>query len=666
MSDAAGPARTKKVPARTKKVELVHDAAARRSDERRATAAREVMNIVIVGHVAHGKSTLVGRLFHDTGSLPEGKAEAIRASCERRGMPFEWAFLMDALQAERDQGVTIDAAHIRFRTGHRDYVIIDAPGHREFVKNMVTGAASADAALLVIDAAEGVREQSRRHGYLLHLLGVRQVAVVINKMDLVDYAAARFEAVARECCAYLERIGVHPTDVIPVSSREGDNVAHGSARMAWHGGPTVVEALDDFVAPPPPTDLPLRLPLQDVYRFDDRRILVGRVETGRFAVGDELLFSPSNKSARVASIESWNLGCVVDNALAGHSVGITLDKQIFVERGEVASHADRPPIETNVFRAHLFWLGRRPLAVGNEYKLKLNTSETPVEVQAIERVIDTHDLSAAPADRVERYGVAEVVLRTRGMLALDEFTHSPLTGRFVLVDGYEIGGGGIINMEGYPDQRGLVTVKGTNLTAVERRVSAEARAARSHHRGGVLWFTGRPSAGKSTLAVEVEHRLFRKGYNVYVLDGDNVRRGLNANLGFSPDDRAENIRRVGEAAALFADAGIVCITAFISPYRSDRERARAASQASAPDVFHEIYIRAELELCERRDPKGLYKKARKGELSDFTGVSAPYEAPDKADLVIDTGAENVDHCAQRIVEYIERHFALAAGGRSGR
>ena len=654
MSDAAG-------PARISKVEPARDVAARP-----AAPGREVMNMVVVGHVDHGKSTLVGRLFFDTGSLPEGKAEAIRAGCERRGMPFEWAFLMDALQAERDQGVTIDAAHIRFRTPRRDYVIIDAPGHREFVKNMVTGASSAEAALLVIDAAEGVREQSRRHCYLLHLLGVRQVAVVINKMDLVDFAAARFDAVAGECRAYLERIGLHPTHVIPVSSRDGDNVAHGSARMAWHGGPTVVEALDGFVASPPPTDLPLRLPLQDVYRFDERRILAGRVETGRLAVGDELLFSPSNKTARVASIESWNLDVVPNDAVAGCSVGITLDEQIFVERGEVASHPDRPPIETNVFRAHLFWLGRRPLVVGNVYKLKLNTTEAPVEVQAIERVIDTHDLSAAPADRVDRHGVAEVVLRTRGMLALDEFTNNPRTGRFVLVDGYDIAGGGIINMEGYPDQRGLVTVKGTNLTAVEHRVSVEARAARNDHKGGVVWFTGLPSAGKSTLAIEVEHRLFRKGYHVYVLDGDNVRRGLNANLGFSPDDRAENIRRVGESAALFADAGFICIAAFISPYRSDRERARVASQAYAPDTFHEVYIRADLELCERRDPKGLYKKARKGELRDFTGVSAPYEPPEKPELVVETGVENVDRCAQRIVEYVERHFALGTGGRSGR
>ncbi len=651
--------------ARRPGVALVAEAEAPPASATPAGAAREVLNIVIVGHVDHGKSTLVGRLFNDTGSMPEGKVEAIRAVCERRGMPFEWGFLMDALQAERDQGVTIDAAHIRFRSARRDYIIIDAPGHREFLKNMVTGAASADAALLVIDAAEGVREQSRRHGYLLHLLGVRQVAVAVNKMDLVDYDAERFAAIEAEYRAYLGRIGIDPTCFMPVSAREGDNVASASARMKWYRGATIVDALDAFAAPPPATELPLRLPLQDVYRFDDRRILAGRIESGRLAVGDALLFSPSNETARVASIESWARDAAPEEAVAGESIGITLDEQIFVERGEVASHAERPPVETNVFRAHLFWLGRTPLTVGRRYKLKLNTTEAAVEVQAIERVIDTRDLSAAAADAVERNGVAEVILRTRGMLALDEFGANPRTGRFVLVDGFDIAGGGIINMEGYPDQRRLVTQKSTNLTEVEHQVSAAARSTRNGHRGGVLWLTGLSGSGKSTLAIEAEQRLFRKGYQVYVLDGDNVRRGLNANLDFSPDDRAENIRRVGEVAALFANAGFIVITAFISPYRSDRERARAAAEAFGDDTFHEIHVSADLATCEQRDPKGLYRRARAGEIEQFTGVSAPYEPPEAAELVVDTNDASVTHCTKKIVDYVERHFTLVAGAGRG-
>lgn len=614
--------------------------------------ARESLNVVIVGHVDHGKSTLVGRLLHETGALPEGKIEAIEAMCQRRGMPFEWAFVTDAFQPERDQGVTIDVSYIRFRTARRGYVLIDAPGHREFLKNMVSGATGSDAALLVIDAAEGVMDLSRRHGYLLHLLGLREVVVAVTKMDCVDYAAERFAAIEDEIRGYLDSLGINPIFVIPVSGRDGDNIAGASSNMRWYEGPSVVEALDRLQAPPPLVDLPLRLAVQDVYRFDARRIIAGRIESGRLSVGDTLLFSPSNKTAKVKSLEGWNLPAPIHSASAGQSIGLTLDEQIFVERGEVASHVDDPPVETNVFRARIFWLGRTPLGVGDCYTLKLATASTSVEVQSLERVIDTDDLSTLATDRVERNGVAEVVLRARSMLALDPFSENLRMGRFVLFDGYDAVGGGIVSMEGYPDQRALVTVKSTNVQVVEHRITADMRLARGGHRGAVLWLTGLSGAGKSTLAIEVERRLFNKGYQVYVLDGDNIRRGLNTNLGFSPEDRAENIRRVGEVAALLVDAGCVVITAFISPYRSDRERARAA----AGSAFHEIYIHADLETCERRDSKGLYKRARAGEIPDFTGVSAPYEPPEKADLVVDTGDTTVEESVQAILDYVEKHI----------
>ncbi|MGB8275903.1 MAG: adenylyl-sulfate kinase [Alphaproteobacteria bacterium] len=620
--------------------------------------AAQPLKIVIVGHVDHGKSTLVGRLFHDTGSLPEGKLEAIQAMCTRRGMPFEWAFLMDALKSERDQGITIDTAQIWFNTDKRKYVLIDAPGHKEFLKNMVSGAASADAAILVIDALEGVREQSRRHGYLLHLLGVRQVTVAVNKMDLVGYAADRFESVAGEIRAYLGEIGVTPTHVIPVSAREGDGIVYRSAHMPWYTGPSLVEALDGFAAPISPVDLPLRFPVQDVYKFDERRIIAGRIETGQIRVGDTLLFSPANKTARVVSIEEWNVPVPTIVAGPGRSVGVTLDEQIFVERGAVASHPDNPPIETNVFRARLFWLGRKALKPGNRYTLKLATARHLVEVQEIEKVIDTTDLSSGLASEVPRSAVAEVVLRSRGMMALDEFSNSPRTGRFVLIEDYDIVGGGIVGMEGYPDQRHALTVKSTNIFSVDHRVTTSARWHVNGHSSGVLWFTGLSGAGKTTLALELERQLFLKGYQVYVLDGDNIRHGLSADLGFSPEDRAENIRRISEVAALFADAGFIVITAFISPYRSDRDRARSIR----PEMFHEVYVKADLEACEKRDPKGLYKKARAGEIEIFTGISAPYEAPEKAEIVVDTTTHNVASCVEQLIDHVERHFG---GGHSG-
>lgn len=612
------------------------------------------LKIVIVGHVDHGKSTLVGRLFHDTGSLPDGKFEAIKAMCERRGMPFEWSFLMDALQAERDQGITIDTSQIWFKTEKRGYVIIDAPGHKEFLKNMVTGAAASDAAVLVIDAEEGLQEQSRRHGYLLHLLGVRQIVVVVNKMDLIGYDQARFEAIDREYRGYLESIGVEPTFVIPASAREGDHVAQAGDKLAWFDGPTLVEALDSFESVTKPVDQHLRFPVQDVYKFDQRRIVAGRIESGRLKVGDTLLFSPANKTAQVKSIETWPQTdtAIRTEAAAGDSVGITLDEQLFIERGALASHEAQPPVETDVFRAQVFWLGRKPLEKGKRYKMKLNTDELPVEVQSVEHVIDTGDLSNKAADAVERNAVGEVILRTPHLVALDPHSDVPATGRFVLIDDYDIAGGGIISMEGYADQRQLVTVQATNVQRVAHAVATDDRAGRNGHFGGVLWFTGLSGAGKSTIALEVERQLFARGFQTYVLDGDNIRHGLNANLGFSPEDRAENIRRVGEVAALFSRAGMIAISAFISPYRSDRARARDA----AGGAFHEIHIKASVAACEARDPKGLYRKARAGEIKEFTGISAPYEAPEAPELVIDTERYTVEDCVDQVLRYVEANF----------
>ncbi|MDA0654063.1 MAG: adenylyl-sulfate kinase [Proteobacteria bacterium] len=625
------------------------------------SAHREHLKVAVVGHVDHGKSTLVGRLLHDTGSLPDGKLEAIQEVCRRRGVSFEWAFLMDALQAERDQGVTIDTSQIWFHTAKRNYVIIDAPGHKEFLKNMVTGAAASDAALLIIDAEEGVREQSRRHGYLLHLLGVRQVAVAVNKMDLVGYSRDRFAAIADEYRAYLAGIGVTPTFVIPVSARDGANVVAERGGATWWDGPTVLEALEQFKIVTEPEGLPLRMPIQDVYRFD-KRVFAGRIESGVLRVGDRIVFSPSNRTSTIRSIEAWHSDPPPTEAHAGQSIGFTLDDQVFAERGEVVSHEQDAPVETDVFRARLFWLGARPLTRDTRLRIKLNSAEAEVRVQEIERVIDTGDLSTAGSDRVERNAVAEVVLQADRMLALDEFSTAPATGRFVLVDGYDISGGGIVSMEGYADQRQLTTVRASNIQWVEHAISTEARARRNGHGGGVLWLTGLSGAGKSTLAVATERRLFNLGFQVYVLDGDNVRHGLNADLGFSPEERAENIRRVGEVGALMANAGILVITAFISPYRSDRERARKAAGAG----FHEVFVKADLAVCESRDPKGLYAKARSGAIKEFTGVSAPYEAPESPELVVDTAALEVDACVDAIVEYVREQFRVApvraAGG----
>lgn len=607
------------------------------------------LRVVIVGHVDHGKSTLIGRLLHDTNSLPDGKFAEIEKSCKDRGIPLELSYLLDAFQAERDQAITIDTTQIWFKTELRDYVIIDAPGHREFLKNMISGAAAADAGILVVDADEGVQEQTKRHAYLLHLLGLRQVAVVINKMDKVDYNRERYHAVKKDILAYLDSFGLTPSFVLPISAREGEMITDKGDKMPWYSGTSLLKTLDSFGHAPDLVDLPLRFPVQDVYRIGEKRVLVGRVESGKIIAGDTLLFSPTDETATITSIETWPADKAKVTAQAGESIGIMLDKPIFAERGHIASDQKKAPMLSNVFRANIFWIGDTSLKVGNTYKLRCGPMETKVNVQSIDRVIDTDDLARKnEIGEVRRNAVAEVTFRARRQIPVDPYTDNPKTGRIALYDGYDIAGGGILSMEGYPDQRRQSQPKAQNIHKVSHLLSPTERATRNGHDGAVVWLTGLSGSGKSTLAMKAERALFEKGYQVFVLDGDNVRHGLNADLGFSPKDRAENIRRIGEVAALMSKAGMIVLTAFISPYRADRKIARSAS----PDNFHEIYVQADLETCEARDPKGLYKKARDGEIKDFTGIDAPYEAPQNPELVVDTKNNNVDFCVDQIFEYI--------------
>jgi bifunctional enzyme CysN/CysC len=622
-------------------------------------AGREAMDrlrLVVVGHVDHGKSTLIGRLLLDTGSFLEGKYEQLAASATRRGVPFELANLTDALQAERDQNVTIDTAQIWFRREHREFVLIDAPGHREFVRNMVTGAATADAALLVVDAGEGVQEQSRRHGYLLKLLGVTQVAVVVNKLDCVNYSAAEFERTAAACVEFLSRVGVKPLASVPVSAVHGDNVARRSVNMPWYNGPLVVDVLDSFQAPIADAHAPLRLPIQDVYRFDARRVIVGRVESGTVAVGDRLLFLPSGKQSGVKTIERWNAEDDVA-AVAGDAIGFTLTEQLFLARGEIASRLHDAPTHTREFTARLFWLGRRPLVKGRRYTCKLATQEWEGEIVHIANVVDASTLQpTGAADAVTADCVADVTIRSQDSIVVDLFTLVPALGRFVIVDELDVCGGGIV-LSSVDSDATIAAPASANIVRSVGQVSREERHARQGHKGAVVWFTGLSGAGKTTLAYGMERELFNAGSRTFVLDGDNLRFGLTADLGFSAADRSENIRRVAEVARLFAQAGVVVITAFISPYHADRERARRIVEQDGAEVpFIEVYVSTPLAVCEARDPKRLYAKARSGEIQEFTGISAPFEIPQHPDVIIDASvvspAEAIavltDHVAPRI------------------
>ncbi|MGH9349529.1 MAG: adenylyl-sulfate kinase [Vicinamibacterales bacterium] len=607
--------------------------------------------LVLLGHVDHGKSTIVGRLLADTGTLPEGKVEELERISRKRGMPLEWSFALDALQVERDQAITIDSTQVRLRAGGCEILLIDAPGHQELLGQMISGAAQAEAALLVVDASEGVRGQSRRHAYLARFLGVRHVIVAVNKMDLVGFDAGRFLEVERAVREGLEQLELVPTAIVPVAAREGDNLCRASARMPWYEGPTLLDAMLRVGPSSRAASGPLRFPVQDVYKFDERRIIVGRVESGVLRAGDTVVFSPADRIARVRSIEGWN-GPPLTEAPAGDVAGITLDAPIFVERGDVASGIEDAPALTTEFRAHVVWLGRTPLTAGTMLTAKVATAETAVTVEAVEGGFDLEALTPLDRTEIRRGEAGWVRFRSRALLALDPYSSVAATGRCVLVDGFVTAGAGLLDLEGCRAVQRRHSSVVANLTNVDHEVSADLRARRYGHRGGVIWLTGLSGAGKSTVAMRAERRLLQKGYCVYVLDGDNLRRGMNADLGFSAEARRENIRRAGEIAALFADAGLIVIAAFISPYADDRAMARRAAGAH----FHEVFVRASLAACEERDPRGLYRRARAGEIAEFTGVSAPYEPPPAPELEIDTERLSIDEAVERLVRYVEEHL----------
>jgi bifunctional enzyme CysN/CysC len=627
----------------------------------------------MAGEVDHGKSSVVGRLLAEAGAIPASAMEKTRQICRAQNKEFEYAFLLDAFEEEQRQGVTIDVSYIQFATAKRAYQLIDAPGHREFLKNMVSGAGAADAAVLLLDARDGATEQSRRHCYLLKLLGIESVVVAVNKMDLKAYSAEAFAAICAGHAPYLAKLGLAAIAYVPVSAKFGANIAARALETHWYSGPTLLEALDLFQprAKGGNRQAPLRLPVQDVYKFDRRRIIAGRIESGSLRPGTKLRIWPSGKDAEVATIERWpapvatgaagpaseseQVGCASPgaSARAGESIGITLTEQVFIERGDALANRDAPMTVSSAFDASVFWMGRRPLRTGDAIRVKLATQDVLARVARIYRVIDTTTLAArdlgpaagsaptaasdsparadSPAARadpqINAHEAAEIALQAARPLALDEFALSPATGRFVLVDNNEVAGGGIITASS--------AVPGNARPAV-----------------GALWLTGLSGAGKTTLAEMLARELAGFGAQAFVLDGDAIRRGLNSDLGFSAAGRNENVRRVAEVAKLFAASGQIAIVALISPFAADRELARAILR---PYPCLEIYLRCPLEICEERDIKGLYRRARNGELREFTGVSAPYEEPLRPDLALDTGSAPAEQCVAGLIALLKQN-----------
>jgi bifunctional enzyme CysN/CysC len=555
---------------------------------------KQKMNIVIAGHVDHGKSTVIGRLLADTGSLPDGKLEQVQENCRRNSKPFEYAFLIDALKDEQSQGITIDTARVFFKTAKRNYIILDAPGHIEFLKNMVTGAARAEAALLVIDAHEGVRENSRRHGYMMSMLGIRQIAILVNKMDLPGYSQDVFAKIVEEYTAFLKEINVTPACFIPVSGMQGDNIAELSPRnMPWYTGKTVLDMLDAFEKEPQPVDKPFRMPVQDVYKFtrfgDNRRIVAGTIETGSLTAGDEVVFYPSGKTSRVKTIERFNAP-VQTRAECGQATGFTLEEQIYITRGELATKSGEPkPRVSSRIRVNLFWLGRDPLVQKKDYLFKLGTARVTARLEEVSRVIDASDLNTATKHQVERHDVAECIFKLNRAIAFDPATDNGATGRFVIVDNYEIWGGGII-AEAMDDRQSWLreTVMLRNYKWEKSIISPEKRAEKYNQKSTLLVLTGEKHIDRKAIAKQLEDRLFEDGKIVYFLGIGNVLYGIDADIkGRDGNQHEEHMRRLSEVANILLDAGIILLLTASELTQEDMEIMKTAV---SPEKIETVWI----------------------------------------------------------------------------
>ena len=541
-------------------------------------ADKRNINIVMAGHVDHGKSTVLGRLLADADALPKGKLKKVKAMCERNSKPFEYAFLIDALKEEQSQGITIDSARVFFKTKVREFLIIDAPGHIDFLKNMVTGAARAEAAVLVIDASEGVQENSRRHALLLSMLGIDQVAIAVNKMDLVSFDEERFKSIVDEYSLFLEKIKIKARAFIPVSGIGGDNIVSSGGTMPWYKGKTVLEVMEAFSPNEAPVDLPFRMPVQGVYKFtkfsDDRRIVAGTIDSGRIKVGDEVLFYPSGKKSTVKTIEGFNRP-PQDQASAGEAAGFTLTEQIYVSRGEVAiKHEDPLPSATSRVRVSLFWLGKEALKKNKDYIFKIGTSKVLARVEAVEKIFDSSKLDddLVAKEQVQQNMLAECVIKLKRPVSFDVVGNFQKTSRFVIVDGYDISGGGIVR-ETLDDEQSWVREKVLlrNYKWIKSMIPHADRVEKHSQESSLIFITGKHGAGRKAIAKRIEADLFAEGRLVYFLGIGNVLYGVDADIKGMSDTREEHLRRLAEVAHLMLDAGMILIVTAVELTKEDMD-----------------------------------------------------------------------------------------------
>jgi bifunctional enzyme CysN/CysC len=602
------------------------------------------VRIVMVGDVDAGKSTILGRLLVDLELVTPAKLEELETSSSKRGVPIEYSFLLDAFQLERDQAITLDLTRIWVRTPDAEFVFVDAPGHRELIRNLLSGASEVDAAVMVVAADEGITLQTRRQALFLRWFGFANVLVAINKLDLAGDPRAAYEQRAGEVRAFLDQLGMAPRAIVPVAARSGDGIVKPGPLTAWWKGPTLLEALGTLERTQTRVDGPLRFVVQDVYRRDGKRMIAGRIESGTLERGEPLTFWPIQTGARVVAIHQWPFE--VERAETGASIAAELDARVFVDRGAVGSRAVDAPELGHVVQTTVVWLGRDPVRPGEALRMRLGTREIPVTLQKIEEMIDPDTLEPREAEELGSGDVGVVSLVARELIAADTNLAESSIGRFVLVRaGAIVAGGRVDAVVGHMRGEGA-----TNVVAMTSSVERGERSIRNGHTGGVFWLTGLPSSGKSTVAMAVQRMLFERGRQVYVLDGDTLRTTLNVDLGFNDEDRSENVRRTAAVGGVFADAGLIVVCALISPFAADRELARAAY----PNGFHEIYVACDLQTAEKRDVKGHYQRARRGELVHFTGVSSPYEVPEHPELRVDTTTHTIEESASLLLEYIER------------
>jgi bifunctional enzyme CysN/CysC len=613
---------------------------------------KSLLRFITCGSVDDGKSTLIGRLLYESKMIFEDQLTTLASDSKKvgtRGGELDFALLVDGLAAEREQGITIDVAYRFFSTETRKFIVADTPGHEQYTRNMVTGASTADLAVILIDARKGVLTQTRRHSYLVSLIGIRRVVLAINKTDLVDYAEAAFTKILGDYREFAARIGLTEITAIPMSAVYGDNVLEAGSNMPWYRGPTLMQHLEAVAVDDELQSKPFCLPVQWVNRPNlDFRGFAGLIATGSVRKGDRIRVLPSGRESTVARIVTADGD--LESAVAGQSVTLTLSSEIDVSRGDVIAAGDSPPQVAAQFEATIVWMHDEPLLQGREYLMKIGTRTVAATVAPIKHKVNVNTLEHTAAERLElnEIGICELSLDRE--IAFLPYTENRTLGGFILMDRLTNNtvGAGLLSFA-------LRRADNVHWQALD--VTKATRALQKGQKSCVLWLTGLSGAGKSTIANLVEKKLLAMGRHTYLLDGDNVRHGLNKDLGFTAQDRVENIRRVAEVSRLMVDAGLIVLVSFISPFRAERRMARDLLE---PGEFLEVYIDTPLAEAERRDVKGLYKKARKGELKNFTGIDSPYEAPEHAEIRIDTTAMAPQQAADQIVEHLSRAGMLAA------